>query len=149
MISPNLLIIWSNGFGSSHLVKILVNWFSLHTNGVWISLAWTFSRTKWQSTSIWFVLSWNIRDSKLCIAAWLSQNILIGLLGMMHISAKSYLIQINSLEVDVMARYSASALDRAITFYFLLFHVTKFLPTNVHKPIVDFRLKLPAQSGSE
>jgi hypothetical protein len=56
---------------------------------------------------------------------------------------------INSLAVDVMDRYYASALDRATTFYFLLFHVTKFPPINVQKLIVDLRSKLSAQSTSE
>jgi hypothetical protein len=62
---------------------------------------------------------------------------------------KSCLIHVNSLAVDVMARYFASALDRATTFYFLLFHVTKFSPTNVQKSVIDFLSKLQAQSASE
>jgi hypothetical protein len=48
-----------------------------------------------------------------------------------------------------MALYSASALDLATTFCFLLCHVTKFPPTNVKYPEVDFRSVIdPAQSAS-
>jgi hypothetical protein len=46
--------------------------------------------------------------------------------------ASNYFIHINSLAVDAaIARYSASALDLAMIFYFLFFHVTMFPPTNV------------------
>ena len=56
---------------------------------------------------------------------------------------------ISSQVVAAMALYSASALDRAITVYFLLFQVTRFPPTNVQKPVVDFRSRaFPTQSAS-
>jgi hypothetical protein len=85
----------------------------------------------------------------MCLADWLSQNIFIGLLISKFKSVSTCFIQDSSLAVDVIARYSASALDRATTFYFLLFHVTRFPPTNVQKPVIDFLSNLPAQSASE
>jgi hypothetical protein len=44
----------------------------------------------------------------------------------------------SSLAVDAMALYFAFALERAITLCFLLFQVTKLLPTKVQKSVVDF-----------
>ena len=63
------------------------------------------------------------------IVAWLSQGMMIGwgalILRRRALSHKS------SYVVFVMARYSASALDLETIFYFLLFQVTRFTPTNV------------------
>jgi hypothetical protein len=53
-------------------------------------------------------------------------------------SARTCLIHVSSLDVDVIARYSTSVLDCAIRPCFLFFHVTKFPPKNVQKSIIDF-----------
>ena len=41
---------------------------------------------------------------------------------------------ISSEAIEVMTRYSASALAQAMTNYFLLFHETIFPPTNIQYP---------------
>ncbi|XP_048231272.1 disease resistance-like protein DSC1 [Ricinus communis] len=52
------------------------------------------------------------------------------------------------LDPDEFARCHCTT-DLATTFCFLLFHVTKFPPTETQKPVVDFLSLLPAQSASE
>jgi hypothetical protein len=46
-------------------------------------------------------------------------------------SIRRFLIHINLLVVDVIAHYSALALDHVIIFYFLFFYVTNFSLINV------------------
>ncbi|KAJ0826795.1 hypothetical protein HanRHA438_Chr17g0818341 [Helianthus annuus] len=75
--------------------------------------------------------------------------ILLGSVWRKPISDKSLCIQRTSANPRAMPRNSASALDKATTFCFLLFHVTKFPPTKVKYPEVDLRSSLfPAQSAS-
>ncbi|MFY0353897.1 hypothetical protein ACOMH0_19380, partial [Bacillus sp. YIM B13601] len=64
-------------------------------------------------------------------------------------SESRVLSQVSSHAVDAIARYSASALERATTLCFLLFQVTRLPPTNVQKPVMDLRSReFPAQSAS-
>lgn len=114
-----------------------------------IKFSWTFSQTKWQLTSICFVLSWNTGFEAMCIVAWLSQNNSIGAFILKPKSCRRKRNHINSLVVEAMALYYASALEWAITFCFLLFQVTKFPPINVQYPVVNQQsVRLPAQSAS-
>jgi hypothetical protein len=115
-------------------------------NEVSISFDCTFSIMKWQSISMCLIRSWKTRFDVMCHAAWLSYNNFIGSLAL---TANTYLIQVSSLVVKVIAQYSASVLHRAVTFYFLLFHVTKVSPTKVQKSVVNFLLNLHFQSTSE
>ena len=56
----------------------------------------------------------------------------------------------SSAVVEAMARYSASALDRATVGCFLALQEIHVLPRNVHKPIVERRVEgHPTQSESE
>lgn len=57
---------------------VLVSWFSYLTNGVITSPLKILSQTKWQSTSMCLILSWNTGLEAICIAAWLSQDSWIG-----------------------------------------------------------------------
>jgi len=72
------------------------------------------------------VCSWNTGLEAICMAAWLSQNKILGVWQTKWRSASRFLSQINSYEADVIARYSASTLERATTCCFLLFQDTKF-----------------------
>eukprot|EP00257_Ricinus_communis_P026777 XP_025014191.1 receptor-like protein EIX2 [Ricinus communis] len=85
----------------------------------------------------------------LLVPEFIVQYISIRPLHSIPISISTCLIQTSSLAVDAMARYSASALDLVITDCFLLFQVTKFPPTKVQNPEVNFLSQLPAQSASE
>ncbi|WZZ40605.1 hypothetical protein YC2023_036864 [Brassica napus] len=106
--------------------------------------------TLWQSTSICLVISWKTELLAMCIAAWLSQCIVIGVVTSIPKSLRSPLIQINSLVSFLIALYSVSALEQDTTFYFLLFHVTKLPPMKVQYPVVDLlSTRSPAQSASQ
>jgi hypothetical protein len=78
---------------------------------------------------MYFVPSGNTEFDVIWHAAWLSQNNFIGDRVMMSKSPSNYFIQI--ILFVVIAWYSASALDLATIFYFLLFHMTIFSPTNM------------------
>ncbi|KAJ0575723.1 hypothetical protein HanIR_Chr05g0216071 [Helianthus annuus] len=65
------------------------------------------------------------------------------------ISVRSFRIHKTSANPLAIPLNSASALDRATTFCFLLLQVTRFPPTRVKYPDVDLRFPLsPAQSAS-
>jgi hypothetical protein len=69
-----------------------------------------------------FVLSWNTGFKAMWIAAWLSQNNCVGLsMNECPNSWRSNCSQTISLVALAIARYSASALERATDVYFLLF----------------------------
>ena len=61
------------------LVKMSATCELLATWKVLIFPSWIFSLTKWQSTSICFVLSWNIGLVAICNTTWLSQKTIAGL----------------------------------------------------------------------
>jgi hypothetical protein len=82
------------------------------------------------------------------IAALLSQYILISVSIRYPNSLSSPFIHSISHNHLVIPLNSASALDRPTIFCFLLFHVTKFPPTKVKYPKVDFlSVRFPAQSN--
>ncbi|MFS7906388.1 hypothetical protein Hanom_Chr01g00058631 [Helianthus anomalus] len=75
--------------------------------------------------------------------------ILVGSVGGKPTSVRSFRIHNISVRPRAIPRNSASALDRATTFCFLLLQVTRFPPTRVKYPDVDLRSPLsPAQSAS-
>ena len=74
----------------------------------------------------------------MAIAALLSQYILISVSIGYPSSSNNLFIHSTSHNSLVIPLNSASALDRATTFCFLLFQVTKFPPTKVKYPEVDF-----------
>ncbi|KAM0017917.1 hypothetical protein Hdeb2414_s0027g00693371 [Helianthus debilis subsp. tardiflorus] len=74
---------------------------------------------------------------------------LVGSVGGKPTSVRSFRIHSISVRPRAIPRNSASALDRATTFCFLLLQVTRFPPTKVKYPDVDLRSPLsPAQSAS-
>ncbi|KAJ0601150.1 hypothetical protein HanRHA438_Chr03g0126331 [Helianthus annuus] len=83
------------------------------------------------------------------MAALLLHKIWMGLLGGKPISVRSLLTHKISVRPRAIPLNSASALERATTFRFLLFQVTRFPPTRVKYPEVDLWSRLsPAQSES-
>ena len=83
------------------------------------------------------------------MAALLSQNKFISELGATPISSSSFFNQSSSHIPLTIPRNSASALDNATTFCFLLLHVTRLPPTKVKYPEVDFlSVMFPARSAS-
>ncbi|MFS7992594.1 hypothetical protein Hanom_Chr12g01084131 [Helianthus anomalus] len=77
---------------------------------------------KWRSTSMCFIL--------------------LDWVGGYLISVKSFRTHRASARPRAIPRNSASALERATTFCFLLLHVTRFPPTRVKYPDVDLRFPL-------
>jgi hypothetical protein len=61
-----------------------------------------FSRMKWQSTSIYFVRSWNTELDIIWCLIWLSQYIFISSWVFIPRSTRSCLIHVNSLVVDAL-----------------------------------------------
>lgn len=134
---PNLSKIFENTLSKITLVKISANWSSdliLDNSTIFLS---NFSLMKNQPTSTCFVQScWTGLRAILC-AVLLSQYIQIDCLDELPKSSKRNLSH-NALQIlSVIPLYSASALERATTFYFLLLHVTRFPHTNVKYPEVD------------
>ncbi|MFS7959924.1 putative MFS transporter superfamily [Helianthus anomalus] len=79
----------------------------------------------------------------------LSHITLLGAFWEIPMSSSSFLIKRTSLNTRAIPLNSASALDRATTFFFLLLQVTRFPPTKEKYPDVDLRFPLsPAQSAS-
>lgn len=70
-----------------------------------------FISNKWQFISIWYVLSWKTRLDAMCIAAWVSQYIIVG----PEIAISKYVNgnrnKVSSQNVPFIAQYLASALD--------------------------------------
>ena len=129
-------------------VRIFANWSSDFTNGNFTILASSFSLIKCLSISTCLVRSCWTGFYAICIAARLSQYKLISTLGWYPISLIKLRNQRSSHRPFDMPRNSASALDKATTFCFLLFQVTRFPPTKVKYPDVDFLSEPPAQSAS-
>jgi hypothetical protein len=142
-IIHNLIMLSLNIFGSNFFVKMPATWSLLLTNDVLIFFEWFFS--EWMTIHFDIFCLWNIRLNAMWRATWLSQSIFIDCWVFILRSTRGYLIHVSSLGVDVMDRYSTLALDQAIIFCFLLFHVTKFSSTNTQKSVIDFQSKFPAQ----
>ncbi|GKC41737.1 hypothetical protein Tco_1059459, partial [Tanacetum coccineum] len=88
-----------------------------------------FSLMKCQSISICFVRSCCTGFSEIWMAVLLSLLTLLGSCGGYPISVSSFRIHNTSVIPLAFPRNSASALERATTFCFLLRHVTRFPPT--------------------
>ena len=132
------------------LVKISANWCWDRIGSSLMKPAASFSRTKWLSISICFVLSWKVGLEAMLIAAWLSQKRSACVETSTWKSFNNWCIHINSLVVEANARYSASAEDLKIVVCFLAFHETKELPMTMQKPVTDFLVsKQDLQSASE
>ncbi|KAL1531340.1 non-specific serine/threonine protein kinase [Salvia divinorum] len=136
--------------GFTALVRISANCSSDQTNGNSIIPPSSFSLMKWRSTSTCLVLSCCTGFSDILIAALLSQNNLLLRFGEKPISVISNLLShMISMSSLLMPRISASALDKATTFCFLLLQVTRLPPMNMKYPPVDFlSTGLLAQSAS-
>ncbi|MFS7909291.1 putative protein kinase RLK-Pelle-SD-2b family [Helianthus anomalus] len=88
-------------------------------------------------------------DRDVIVHPVLSHITLLGAFCEKPMSSSSFLIQRTSLNPRAIPLNSASALDRATTFCFLLIQVTRFPPTKEKYPDVDLRFPLsPAQSTS-
>ena len=113
------------------LVSISANWSSEFTNGSLIVFFSKWSFIKWRSISTCFVLSCCTGLFAILTAAWLSQYKFIGSFTLSPRSLRILLIHNSSHTPCTMPRNSASALDLATTFCFLLLHVTKLPHTYV------------------
>ena len=91
------------------------------------------SRTKWQSISICFVLSWNVGLEAIAVVAWLSHNTVVGIKTFTWRSVISCVIHIT----DAKALYSASAEDRETVACFLDFQEIMESPMKMHNPVID------------
>ena len=113
------------------LVRMSASWSSDLTNGNRIILASKFCLIKCWSTSTCLVRSYWTGLWAISMVDLLSQSKFISQLGGKPISVNNFLNQSNSHNPLAIPRNSASALDSATTFYFLLLHVIRFPPTNV------------------
>jgi hypothetical protein len=131
------------------LVRTSANCSSDLMKGNRIILDSRFCLMKCLSTSTCLVQSCWTGLCEISIAALLSQKRSISQLGAKPISVNNCLSQRSSQKPLAIPQNSASALDKATTFCFLLLHVTKFPPTNIKYPDVDFLSEIfPAQSAS-
>uniref|UniRef100_A0A7C9D5U8 Uncharacterized protein n=1 Tax=Opuntia streptacantha TaxID=393608 RepID=A0A7C9D5U8_OPUST len=96
------------------------------------------------------VRSWNTGLEAMCRAAWLSQARGTGAKFVIPRSLNNVSNQTISQHVVAIARYSASAEERATTVCFLTFQDIGEWPSKMQKPVVDFLLspQLP-QSESQ
>ena len=147
---PNLLHKSSKYVLGRALVRIFA---VCRTVGVYNNLtspSLTFSLIKWRSISICLVQSWCTGFLIMFIAAWLSQHIFIGFSNGIFSSPSNLFNQIPSHIPCGTALYSAFALLRDTTTYFLLLQITRFPHTNVQYPEVErLSVNKPAQSASE
>ena len=101
------------------------------------------------SISTCFVRSCRTGFFEILIVVWLSQNNFHVFVGGKFSSHKSFLSHCISVIPLATPLNSALALESATIFYFLLLQVTKFPPTRVKYPELDFLLsRSPAQSAS-
>jgi hypothetical protein len=108
-----------------------------------------FCLIKCRSISTCFVRSCWIGLCEILIAVLLLQNRFILQLAAKSISVNNLLSHRSSQRPLAILQNSASALDNATIFCFLLFHVTRFPPTKVKYPEVDFLSEIfPTQSAS-
>src|SRR3954471_9983281 len=86
----------------------------------------------------------------MCMAAWLSQNRMIGCECLTSKSFNKFFNQVISQHVEAMERYSASAVDRATVVCFFVFHEIGDCPRNTQYPVTDLLVSLHrAQSASQ
>lgn len=114
-------MLWNDDEGNG-FVKISANWCFDSMGRIVIMPSRCLSCTAWQSISICLVHSWNMRFEAICIAAWLSQNRLVGLIRWISRSSSNWCIQQVSIVVSAIALYSTSADDREIVGCFFDFH---------------------------
>ncbi|XP_042028301.1 uncharacterized protein LOC121784711 [Salvia splendens] len=136
MVSPmfNLAKTSLKILGFTALVRISANCSSDRTNGNSMTPPSNFSLMKWRSTSTCLVRSCCTGFSDMLIAALLSQNNLLFRFGGKPISVSNLLSHMISMSPLLMPRNSASALDKATTFCFLLLQVTRLPPMKVQLP---------------
>ena len=112
LIMPSLLQKYSTRTPLSAFVKMSPIWSPVFTYEVEIKPCWIFSRTKWQSISICFVLSWKTGLDAIWMAAWLSHHNVAGKVTLKLNSVNSCCIHIISHVPWAIALYSDSALVR-------------------------------------
>lgn len=95
------------------------------------------SLIKWQSIFICLVLSWKVGLDAIAIAAWLSQNTIVGRNEVIFKSFKSLEIHVNSLVTKVKALYLASMEDLETVTYFFDFHDMRESLKKIQKFEVD------------
>lgn len=109
-----------------------------------------FVSDQWQSTSICLVLSWKTGLDVMWIVAWLSQYKSTACGWEIERSKKSCLNQVNSVEMEAMARYYASTEDRETIVYFLDSQEMREWPKNMQYPVKYFLVSgQEAQSESQ
>ena len=130
-------------------VRISASWSFDLTKGRRMILFSSFSLIKCRSISTCFVRSCWAGFSEMLIAALLSQYRRLACVWWHPRSPNSFLIHRISVTPFAIPLNSASALDKATTFGFLLLQVTRLPPTRVKYPELDFRSsRSPAQSAS-
>ena len=146
---PNLHKVLLKICDETAFVRMSASWSVDLTKGRRTILLSSFSLIKCRSISTCFVRSCWTGFSEMLIAALLSQYRGLACVWRKPNSPRSFLIHRISVTPFAIPLNSASALDRATTFYFLLFQVTRLPPTRVKYPEVDFlSSRSPAQSAS-
>jgi len=134
----------------SAFVKISTSWYYVGTSEGLIIPACNFSRTMWQSISMYFVCSWNIGFAAICKAAWLSQKSRAGKLHGTFKFCNRYCNQTISKQVLAITRYSASADDLDTFVCFFYFHEIIEEPRKMQYPDTDLWVVWqPPQSKSQ
>ena len=146
---PNLHNVLLKTSDATAFVRISTNWSFDLTKGRLMILFSSFSLMKCLSIFMCFVRSCWTGFSEILIVALLSQYRRLACVWWQLSSLKIFLIHRISVTSFAIPLNSASALDRATSFYFLLFHVTRLPLTRVKYPEVDFlSSRSPAQSAS-
>ena len=127
--------LWWKGREPRGFVKISA---SCNRDGIWKSLitcCCNFSRIRWQSIWICFVLSCWTGFVAMDIADWLSVYSKADCECLISKSCKAYKSHWISQVVVARARYSASAEDRLTVTCFFDFHEINELPRKIAKPV--------------
>ena len=146
---PNLHKVLLKTSNETAFVRMSADWSLVLVKGRRMTLLFSFSLIKCRSISTCFVRSCWTRFSEMLIAALLSQYRRLACVWWKPSSPRSFLIHRISVTPFAIPMNSASALERATTFCFLLFQVTWLPPTRVKYPEVDFlSSRSPAQWSS-
>ena len=139
---PILLGRYLNCAGNRALMNKSTSWCCEDTFIVLRQPACIFSRTRWQSISMCFVISWKTGLAAIWRVVSLSQNSVVGSLLWIPKSRRRAINQINSQVTLAIARYPVSAENRETMLYFLYFHEIKESPRKTQKPLMDLLVSL-------
>jgi len=133
------------GWWSKDFVKKSSSWSWEVTGRSFMTPAWSFPLTKWQSISKCLVRSWNTRLAAIWRALWFSQKRTGSLEHWMLRSLSRYRIHWSSQVAEARAWYSASKDDLETISCFFVLHEIKDFPKKKHwllanfKPYKDFK----------